>query len=265
MTTSMPRRTRTAIGALRLNLLIPVVAPLAVLAVLLVVWSAYARSSGGSLFPTPTQVAVGFWDALTSGHVWSQTMVSWRSLVIGYVLSAVIGIALGLLLGSSRLTDRTLGVYLDIALVTPMIVMMPIVLIALGVTRTAEVVVVMFFSIPYVTLPIRNGVRAMPQLWFDLSRSLCASRLQVWRFILLPGARSVITHGLRLGLAHALSGLLVVEFTLVALGIGQVVLDAKAAFDFGSMIGYLLLVMAQVLVVMGALRLVDREREGAET
>lgn len=260
MATSVSRRTRARVGSpFRVEVLVAVTAPLAVLAVILVIWSQYASSGGGNLFPTPTQVATGFWNALTSGHVWQQTMVSWRSLVIGYVLSVVIGIAFGLLLGSSRLADRILGVYLDIALVTPMIVMMPIVLIALGVNRTAEVVVVMFFAIPYVTLPIRNGVRAMPQLWFDLSRSLCASRRQTWQLILLPGARSVITHGLRLGLAHALSGLLVVEFTLVALGIGQVVLDAKAAFDFGSMIGYLLLVMAQVLIVMGALRLVDRE------
>lgn len=264
-----PRRVRVSAAApqrtsseLLTRRVLPVLAPLAVLVVFVLIWSVYAHTAGGSLFPTPIQTVHGFWDSARSSTIWRQTALSWRSLAIGYGISVVGGILFGLLLGVSRPVDRILGIYLDIALVTPMIVMMPIVLIALGVTSTAEVVVVIFFSLPYVTLPIRNGVRSMPQLWFDLSASLCANRRQTWRHILLPGARRAIANGLRLGLAHALSGLLVVEFTLVALGIGQVVLTYKANFELGAMIGYVFLVMAQVLLVMTAITRLDREPRG---
>ena len=185
-------------------------------------------------------------------------------MALGYAISVVFGVLLGLLLGSSPRVDKILGIYLDIALVTPMIVMMPLVLIALGVTTTAEVVVVILFALPYVTLPIRDGVRTIPQLWFDLSNSLCATNRQKWRFILLPGARRAITDGLRLGLAHALSGLLIVELTLVSLGIGQVVVTYKAEFAFGSMIGYLGLLMAQILVVMTFISRFDHDNRRSD-
>jgi ABC-type nitrate/sulfonate/bicarbonate transport system permease component len=238
----------------------PAVWPLAVLAVILIGWSLYAQSAQGHVFPTPRATVAGFWHALLSPADWRATVLSWRSLAIGYAVASALGLLLGLVMGMSRRADRVLGIYLDIVLVTPMIVLMPIVLMAIGVTATAEVVVVIFFALPYVTLPVRNGVRAMPQLWFDLAHSLCATRRQVWRFILLPGTRASAVHGLRLGLAHALSGLFIVELTLVSIGTGKVIMADEANFDFGAMIGYIVLVMLQVLIVMTGLRYLDRNR-----
>jgi NitT/TauT family transport system permease protein len=229
---------------------VPVLAPLVVLALVVSAWQLYAQTLGGVLFPTPADTVSGFWESARSGSVWRKTAISWRSLAIGYGVSVVLGVTLGLLLGLNRRVDKVFGVFLDISIVTPMIVVMPIVLMALGINATAQVVVVIFFSMPYVTLPIRNGVRTMPQLWFDLSQMLCASRSQTWRYVVLPGARGAISNGLRLGLAHALTGLLVVEFTLVALGIGGVVLNYQAQFLFGQMFGYLFLVMAQIVILM---------------
>lgn len=257
------RRTEAGPGrwrAARRALTRSVLPPLVVLAVLVAVWWWYATFFGGALFPGPGEAARGFWTTATSGDVWAHTAKSWRSFAIGYCVSAVLGTAIGILMGTNRWIDNVFGVYLDIAIVTPMIVMLPIVLIALGITAVSEVVVIVFFAIPYVIMPVRNGVRGLPSLWFDLSRMLCASRRQTWRYVLLPGARRPIVDGLRLGLAHALSGMMIVELTLVAIGIGQVVLNYQAQFEFGDMFGYLFLVMLQVVI---ALTLVNRLYESS--
>jgi NitT/TauT family transport system permease protein len=231
-----------------------VVAPLCVLAALLGAWSLYARYSPGHLFPTVGATASGFAHSLTSGSDWSATLHSWRTLAIGYGIAVVLGVPLGLTLGRNRLLDRLLGSYLDIALVVPMIVMMPVVLLAVGVTAKAQVVVIVLFALPYVVMPVRNHVRRLPRVWLDLAGTLGASRRRLWQFVLIPGARSGIVLGLRLGLAHALSGLFIAELTLVSLGIGKVILTDQANFDFGPMIGYIFLVMFQVVLVMAALR-----------
>ncbi len=239
------------------RLISKVVAPLVPLALILLVWSWYASHSEGGVFPSVPETAQGFWTSLTSGTIWGETWVSWRSLLVGYVIAAPIGIVLGLLLGASRVLDRLLGVYLDIALVTPMIVLMPVVLIAIGITAKAETLVIIFFALPYVILPIRNGTRALPQLWFELGRSLGASRWQLMGAVLLPGARGAIVRGLRLGLGHAVSGLFTVELTLAALGIGKVVLTAQSAFMLGDMLGYIAFTLVQVLIVMSLANLFD--------
>lgn len=233
--------------------------PLGIAGLIIGAWQIYVSRSNDALVPTPSNVAVGFIRSATTLNVWQKTGDSWVSLAIGYGIAIVIGVTMGLFLGHNRLADRTIGVYVDIALVTPEVVLMPIVLIALGVTRTAVVGVVVLFATPYIIMPIRSGIRAMPRIWFEVAQSLCASRRQVWRFILLPGARAVIATGLRLGLAHALSGLLVVELTLVALGIGQVIIIDKAEFAFGDMFGYIVLVMVQISAVMICISLLERK------
>lgn len=233
------------------------VLPAAVAAIVVAAWQLDVSTLHTSLVPTPTNVARGFWTSMTSSADWAESATSWLSLAIGYAISAVGGVAIGVLLGWKRGLDRTLGVYVDLAMVVPEIVMMPIILIALGVTRKAEVVVIIMFSAPYVIMPIRNGVRALPAAWIDLSMSLCATRRQLWRHVLLPGSREVIAAGLRIGLGHALTGLLVVELTLVSLGIGKVVTDYQSAYEFGPMFGYILLVMCQVFVIMGLISLVE--------
>lgn len=238
--------------------LIAVVAPLCVLGVLLAAWAIYAAHSAGHLFPTVGSTVSGVGSAITSGSDWSATLRSWRTLAIGYGIAVALGIPLGLTLGRNRTVDRLLGTYLDIALVVPMIVLMPVVLLAIGITATAQVVVIVLFALPYVVLPIRNHVRRMPRVWLDLASTLGASKPQQWRFFLLPGARSGIILGLRLGLAHALSGLFIAELTLLSLGIGQVILADQSSFDFGPMIGYIVVVIAQVVIVMAALRSLDR-------
>lgn len=260
LTTDMesPARNRRGPAALRVA---QVLLPLAVLGAIAIAWTFYAATAEGHVFPTVSETVRGFWETLTSGADWRATLVSWRSLAIGYAVAAVAGIALGLLLGVSRIADRLFGVYLDLMLVVPMIVIMPIVLIALGVTAKAEVVVIIFFAVPYVALPTRTVVREMPQLWFDVFASLGANRARLWRYLLVPGSRAGIVHGLRLGLAHALSGLFVVELTLVALGVGNVILQYRGQFEFGKMIGYIGLLMLQVLVVMSLINRVDRSSE----
>lgn len=231
--------------------------PLAIAAAIVGGWQLYVTTAHNVLVPTPASVASGFILALQSSSTWAKTGSSWISLAIGYSISAVAGITLGILLGWKRGIDKTLGVYVDLALVTPEIVLMPILLVAFGVTRTSVVMVIIMFSLPYVIMPIRNGVRAMPQAWLDLSRSFRATRIQTWRHIIIPGAREMIGAGLRIGLGHALTGLLVVELTLVALGIGQVIIADQSAYKFGAMFGYIVLVMCQVFVIMGAISFIE--------
>jgi ABC-type nitrate/sulfonate/bicarbonate transport system permease component len=238
-------------------------APLVVLGVLLGAWAIYAAHSAGHLFPTVGETARGLGHSLVSGSDWSATLRSWRTLAIGYGIAVALGVPLGLTLGRSRNLDRLFGTYLDIALVVPMIVLMPVVLLAVGVTAKAQVVVIVLFALPYVVLPVRNHVRRLPRVWLDLASTLGASRIRLWRFVLFPGARSGIVLGLRLGLAHALSGLFIAELTLISLGIGQVILADQSNFDFGPMIGYIIIVMAQVVIVMALLRSMDTGEEEA--
>lgn len=235
-----------------------VVLPLAVLAAVLLGWQAYAQRRGSFLMPSPADVAGAVPGVLGSGSVWDALATSDLSLLMGYAVSVVVGIPVGLLMARNRWADRVLAPYLDIAIVVPMAVMMPVVLIALGLTRQAQVVVIVLFALPFVVVSTRAGARTLPPEWTEMARVFGAGELTTWRRVLLPGSVSSIVTGLRLGFAQALTGLVTVELTLIALGIGRQLVLFQSHFESAALLAFVALLMAQSVLVMSLLGWLER-------
>src|SRR5690606_25074780 len=96
-------------------------------------------------------------------------------------LSIVLGLAVGFLLGRRRGIDRATSYWLDVALVVPMVALVPVIISALGLSLSARVGVVFLFTFPVVALNARAAVRLPLQNLEEMSRSFEASGAQVWR------------------------------------------------------------------------------------
>jgi NitT/TauT family transport system permease protein len=173
------------------------------------------------------------------------------------VAAVVIGVPLGLIMGRSRTVDGSAGALVDVMMVTPMVVVMPIVLMALGLTRQSQAVVVLLFALPYVAVPCRTGVRGIDRGLIEMSHSFGAREWQLWRDILLPGATPAVVTGLRLGFGQAITGMVVVELTLLSIGIGNVLLSYQHSFQAAKMFALIGLVVVESVIVLGALRLLE--------
>lgn len=235
-----------------------IVLPLAVLAVLVAAWQSYADRPGNFLMPRPSRFVTAIPDVLGSGAAWRAIATSDLSLLIGYGVAAAVGIPFGLAMARSRLLDRTVGPYLDIAIVVPMAVMMPVVLMALGLTRRAQVSVIVLFAVPFIVVATRDGARTLRPEWTEMARAFGAGELQLWRRVLLPGSVAAIVAGLRLGFAQALTGLVTVELTLIALGIGKQIIVYQSHFQSAQLFVFVAVLMCQSVVVLSLLRLLER-------
>jgi ABC-type nitrate/sulfonate/bicarbonate transport system permease component len=156
-----------------------------------------------------------------------------------------------------RVIDRVLAPYLNIAVVVPMAVMMPVVLMALGLTRRAQIAVIVLFAVPFIVTATRDGARTIRADWTDMARVFGAREMQVWRRVLLPGSIAAVVAGLRLGFAQALTGLVTVELTLIALGIGKQMIIYQSHFQSADLFVYVALLMAQSVAFLSLLRVVE--------
>jgi ABC-type nitrate/sulfonate/bicarbonate transport system permease component len=195
---------------------------------------------------------------LGESEVWEALLTSDISLIMGFALAVVVGIPLGLFIGRFGAVDRFAAPYLQIALVTPMAVMMPVVLMALGLSRTAQVVVVFLFALPFIVVPTRGGAATITVQLTEKARSYGVRELQIWRLVLIPGAIRAIVNGLRLGFAHALTGEITIELSLIALGIGQLMIQYQSFYRAADLFAFVLLVSIQCLVVLKLLQLLER-------
>jgi NitT/TauT family transport system permease protein len=230
--------------------------PFAVVVPLLLLWEVYARIQANPFLPGPTDVLAALPSVWTS-EVLEGFLLTNVAMIQGYVVACGVGIVLGLAMGRYRMVDALTRPYADLAMVTPMIVLMPVVLMALGLTPIALSVVVFLFALPYVAVPCRAGAKSIPPILTDMGRSFGARELQLWREVILPGALPFVLTGLRLGFGQAITGIIATELTLLAVGVGRIILSFQARFKADEVFAVTLLVVLECVLVMGTLRAVE--------
>ncbi|MGH2628097.1 MAG: ABC transporter permease [Anaerolineales bacterium] len=233
---------------------------------MLAVWEALGRGLGGLLMPTASETLAALVRLLRGGELWRALWISNQALLIGYLAALLVGIPLGLAIGRWRQVERPVDLYLNLLLVTPVSALIPILIMALGLGVAARAVVVFTFAVAIVAVNTRAGLRDIDPALIEMARSFGASEAQLWRKILLPGARPALLAGARLGLARAISGMVAVELLLVSVGVGRLLLRFQADFDAGAVYAVVLIVAAQAVLLTGWLRRWERrgERAGIE-
>ncbi len=207
---------------------------------------------------SPSQVITSAWHFLPSSEGLNDMKISGEEFVIGLVCSIVVGVVVGLLMGWYVLIEETLGLALNIFYSLPLVALAPIIVLWFGIGILSKVVVVFVASLFPILISTLTGVKNVDRTLINLARSYNASRMEIWRTILLPAAVPSIVTGIRLGMATGLIGVIVGEFISAEAGVGFLI--SQAANNFNTDLLFVgLLVLAVVSVVLTfALRAVER-------
>ncbi|HYY88138.1 MAG TPA: ABC transporter permease subunit [Chloroflexota bacterium] len=235
--------------------------PILTAALIGVVWQRSA-TQGGFVIPTIPMFLASVVQQLAGSRFWSALVTSETALAVGFGAAVVLGIPLGLAAGRARAIEDVIDPYVSIAIITPMAIIMPIMLMIFGLTFTARVVVVFIFAFPFVLVPVRAAVLTIaPELW-EMCRSYGASELQLWWELLLPGTLPAMVSGLRQGLAHGFSGMILVELLLLAVGVGRLLLQYQGSFDYSAIFAVVFLLVCESWLLMGGLAFLERRARG---
>ena len=233
--------------------------------VFLLIWEGAVRVGWveASILPSPSAIAQRAWVLLNPSDLSQSLLLShigislWRAL-ISFVLGCVVAIPLGFFLGLNKTAYQIASPLLSLLLPLPAVAWAPIFLVAFGqgdVTIIAVCFLGAFFPILYSTI---QGVRGIGRHSLWVVRSMGASRLDIFRRVLLPGALPTLIAGLKLGMAHSWRTLVAAEM-LAALtrGLGFMIFAARSYMDVTTMfVGIVSLAIIGLLierVVFGSL------------
>lgn len=225
--------------------------------VFIIAWEWFGLNYGGLLFAPFSETLVAFFELITSPELY---VALWRSnlaMLIGFGMSVLVGVPLGLLLGRYQAIERFADVYLNILIVTPMAALIPLIIVAIGLGLSARVLVVFFFAFPVIAVNTRTGLKNFDISLIEMANSFGASERQIWRKILLPGATPAMMAGIRLGLGRSLSGMVVVELLLVAVGLGALILNSMGYFKPEKAYAVIVVIIIEVVVVMSLAKRVE--------
>jgi NitT/TauT family transport system permease protein len=248
------------------GLALTVVLQLAVLAVAVYVWWLAT-----DVFPAPQSIAHGFspeeaFPALVrlvrDGRLVDDASTSLLRLLLGLGIAAVIGVPIGLLIGTVALARRATGALLHLLRMTSPLSWAPIAVIAFGVGSAPVVALIVAAAVWPLVLNTASGVRAVDADWLLTARSLGAGRDELLRSVVLPAVRPHVLTGLRVALGISWIVLVPAEMLGVQSGLGYAVLNARDQLAYDELMATVLAIgILGFLLDLGAQALL-RERRG---
>ena len=203
------------------------------------------------LFPTPWGVGEALYAGFQDHSFLIAIAVSMRRVLIGYAISVVLGMILGLGLGTSRFLEETMGGLLVSLQSLPSICWWPLALLWFGLSQNAILFVVVMGSLLSVTLAMEDGRKQMPKIYGMAGRNLGASGFRLFWHVLLPASLPFIVSGLKQGWAFAWRSLITAEMLYLSLGLGQVLMMGRDLNDMSAVIAVMILIIAIGYVVDG--------------
>ncbi|MFN3865447.1 MAG: ABC transporter permease [Demequina sp.] len=169
-----------------------------------------------------------------------------------FIVAAIGGVALGLLMGANTWLDRGLSPYLAALQGMPTSMWIPVAAIVLGTTPWSLAAVVSIGAMPAIMLGTRSAVKTVPPLLIRAGRTFGAEKGTLLRHVVLPAALPGIMTGLELGWSIAFRSLVAGEIFSGALsgtGIGDVIDRSRQTGDLTEMMATILIVLAFTLLV----------------
>ncbi len=234
--TAVQSRARESAAARRARHRVSVIAiRVASLVVVLVAWQIVGQRIDPVLFTTPTAVAAASVQMIASGELWSYLWPSLVVLVVGLAISAVAGVAAGLLLARFWVVDVALDMYITFLYSTPTVALVPLIVLWVGFESTAKIVILFLFAFFPLVINTYQGVKNVDPRLLEVGRAFRCSERQLWGNIILPAALPFIVTGLRLAVGRGLIGMVLADLYTAISGIGYLITRSASTYRVDKM------------------------------
>jgi ABC-type nitrate/sulfonate/bicarbonate transport system permease component len=176
---------------------------------------------------------------------------SMYAMAVGLGLSLLVGIPIGLLVGSSPSADVVSYPYLWGFFATPRIALAPLMVLFFGLGMTTKIWLVFLSAVIPIILSCRDGVQTADESLRRAAISFCASRRDLFLKVLAPNTMPFIASGIRNGISRGFVGLLVIEMTVGSGGLGTQVIRSMRAFNTARMFAFVTVLVVIALALIG--------------
>ncbi len=217
--------------------------------------------------PPPSDIAESFQRLARVGVLADNVAFSLSNFVVAYVSASVIGILVGLGLGTIPLMRLLLGSLVWIVYAIPKVALAPLFVMWLGFGSESKIAVIFLFSFFPVVVNVWVGAESVDRTLLRAGSVFGASRLDLYRKVVLPYILPYTLTGLRLAIARGLVGVVIAEFVGSTAGIGYLIGILSSEFDLAGALALTVILMITANVSMVVLdevrrRLAPWYREG---
>ena len=194
------------------------------------------------LFPSFIAIVHALWTHVTTPILLPHLAASFSAVGGGFLIGTVLGVPLGVILGSRRAVIAVSEPLILYLAVVPKIIILPIFILFFGIGVQSKLAVgaaAAFFPISLLTIA---GMREVKPIYVTVARSVGAPPLKVATQVYLPAVMAYVFAGLRLGMGAAVTGALLAETKVAQAGLGFLAVNYYGQFQIAEMYSLFLLI-----------------------
>lgn len=227
----------------------------------LALWEWYGSKPETFAIAPPSEVFSTLLQLIVSGEILKPALGTFYTMVVGYVLAALVGIVIGVAIAVSTWARNTLEPLVNAAYSAPMSLLIPILGVYIGLGFRGRVFLVIVWAVFVIIINTAAGVREVPPSLIEMAQSFGFNRWRIYQKIIIPSAFPYILVGLRLGTARAIRGAVTAELLLSASNLGLFLIRAGSTFRMPELLaGIIFIVLIGLGLIQGSEYLEQRLR-----
>ena len=196
----------------------------------------------GPLFlPSIGRVVLRLNELAASGKLANDTLVSVYRISVGFLISTMFALPIGILIGCYRTWEAAIEPLVDFIRYMPVVAFVPLTILWTGTGDIQKFLIIWIGTFFQQVLLVMDNVKSVPRDFVNLGRTLEMSEAKILFRIVLPSALPAIWDSMRISLGWAWTWLVVAELVAATSGLGYRITTAQRFFQTDLIFGYLLL------------------------
>jgi len=182
------------------------------------------------LLPPPGEVVTAFGRALADGSLARHVGISLLRVLEGFLLALGLAVPIGVLMGSSQAARALVEPVIELLRPIPPIAVIPLAILWFGIDELSKVFIIAYGAFFPILLNTVAGFGEVDRTHVRAAQTLGASRLEIFRDVVLRSAFPFVVVGARLGMGMAFIVLVAAELIASSAGLGYLINDGRYNF-----------------------------------
>jgi NitT/TauT family transport system permease protein len=199
------------------------------LAVPILIWAilSYGGWTPEMFLPTPTKVLQAGLEMMSKGDLVPDTLISCGRVLAGFIIAAVIGVPMGIAMGTFRSMDSLFAPLVGTVRYMPVTGFVPLIVIWVGLGEDSKVLIVMLGVVLYNAIMVADAVKFIPSEMINVAYTLGATRRDVLFKVIVPGTFPSVLDTLRVNISSAWNYLVIAELLAAQNGLGFRIIQSQ--------------------------------------
>ena len=232
-------------------------APIYSLLVVIILWQALSIIVNRPIVPSPASVLselINIFYSSISVHLF----YSFGRISIGIIVSVLLGVPLGYLMGYYPNLDKLLSPLIYFTYPIPKLALLPVVMLLFGLGEVSKLIMIIIIIIFQIIITSRDAVRSIPEETFRSLRSLGASRMQKLSDVIIPASLPEVLTSIRIALGTAVSILFFTETFGTEYGMGYFIMDSWMRVNYLEMYAGIVTLSLMGFIIFAVIDIIER-------